>query len=47
MKSMKKPEGANDASAVEAYLANVTEPAQTTLRKMRAMIKAAARRPSS
>ena len=42
MKSMKKPEGANDASAVEAYLANVTESAQTTLRKMRAMIKAAA-----
>ena len=47
MKSMKKPEGANDASAVEAYLAKVPEPAQTTLRKMRGMIKAAAPKEAS
>lgn len=42
MKAKKTPKGANDAGAVEVYLANVPEPAQTTLRKMRDMIKAAA-----
>lgn len=39
---MKNPGGANDATAVEAYLRKVPEPAQATLRKMRATIKAAA-----
>lgn len=43
MKSAKAKEAAKDGvAAVEAYLAKVPEPARTTLKKMRAMIKAAA-----
>lgn len=46
MKAGKKPPGASTDGAgdVEAYLARVPEPAQTTLRKIRAMIKSAAPR---
>lgn len=39
---MEKTIGEAGVKAVEAYLSKVSEPAQTTLRKMRAMIKAAA-----